>query len=130
MNEVDRARSHGVSGEDYDRSKAFYEQALGPLGLSLIREPIGEAAGFGQSGRASFWIEAQGRPVRGRLHVAFGAGSREIVDAFYSAALAAGGADNGAPGVRKVYHPNYYGAYVLDPDGNNIEAVCHEAGDW
>ena len=81
------------------------------------------AAGFGQGGKPSFWIEARGRPVHGRLHVAFEAKSRNLVDAFHAAAIAAGGIDNGAPGVRDVYHPNYYGAYVLDPDGNNIEAV-------
>jgi catechol 2,3-dioxygenase-like lactoylglutathione lyase family enzyme len=119
----------GFAVRDYHRSKAFYEQALAPLGLNLVKEPMGQAAGFGQDGKASFWIEAQGRPVRGRLHVAFNANRREMVDAFYTAALAAGGSDNGAPGLRKLYHPDYYGAYVLDPDGNNIEAVCHEGRD-
>jgi catechol 2,3-dioxygenase-like lactoylglutathione lyase family enzyme len=119
----------GLAVRDYDRSKAFYERALAPLGLGLVKEPMGEAAGFGRDGKASFWIEAQGRPVQGRLHVAFSARSRAVVDAFYAAALAAGGTDHGAPGVRRLYHPNYYGAYVLDPDGNNIEAVCHEASD-
>jgi catechol 2,3-dioxygenase-like lactoylglutathione lyase family enzyme len=117
----------GFAVRDYDCSKAFYEQALFPLGLSLITEPMGAAAGFGKNGHASFWIEAQGRPVQGRLHIAFTADSREVVDAFYAAALAAGATDNGAPGVRNIYHPSYYGAYVLDPDGNNVEAVCHEA---
>ena len=119
----------GFAVKDYDRSKAFYEQALLALGLSLIKEPMGAAAGFGKDGHASFWIEAQGRPVHGSLHVAFTAASREVVDAFHAAALAAGATDNGAPGVRKIYHPNYYAAYALDPDGNNIEAVCHEAVD-
>lgn len=114
----------GFAVRDYDRSKAFYVQALAPLGLSLVKEPMGQAAGFGRDGWASFWIEAQGRPVQGRLHVAFSADSREAVDAFHAAAIAAGGTDNGAPGLRTIYHPNYYGAYVLDPDGNNIEAVC------
>ena len=88
---------------------------------------MGQAAGFGRDGWASFWIEAQGRPVQGRLHVAFRADRRELVDAFRVAALAAGGTDNGAPGLRPSYHPNYYSAYVLDPDGNNIEAVCTAA---
>lgn len=88
---------------------------------------MGQAAGFGRDGWASFWIEAQGRPVQGRLHVAFRADRRELVDAFRVAALAAGGTDNGAPGPRPSYHPNYYSAYVLDPDGNNIEAVCTAA---
>jgi catechol 2,3-dioxygenase-like lactoylglutathione lyase family enzyme len=116
----------GFAVKDYDRSKAFYEQVLVPLGLSLIKEPMGEAAGFGKDGHASFWIEAQGRPVQGRLHIALTADSRSVVDAFHTAALAAGATDNGAPGVRELYHPSYYGAYVLDPDGNNIEAVCHD----
>ena len=117
----------GFAVKDYDRSKAFYEKALAPLGLSLLMEPAGEAAGFGEDGKASFWIESHGRPVQGRLHIAFGVDSRQTVDAFYDAALEAGATDNGAPGVRW-YHPNYYGAYVLDPDGNNIEAVCHIPG--
>jgi catechol 2,3-dioxygenase-like lactoylglutathione lyase family enzyme len=114
----------GFAVRDYDRSKAFYEQALAPLGLGLVKEPKGQAAGFGRDGWASFWIEAQGRPVQGRLHVAFSADSREVVDAFHAAALAAGGTDNGAPGLRTLYHPDYYSAYVLDPDGHNVEAVC------
>jgi catechol 2,3-dioxygenase-like lactoylglutathione lyase family enzyme len=118
----------GFAVRDYARSKAFYEQALAPLGLTLLMEPMGEAAGFGEHGKPSFWIEARGRPVEGRLHVAFVAESRDTVDAFYQAALKAGGTDNGAPGVRQIYHPNYYGGYVLDPDGNNVEAVCHEPG--
>src|SRR5207248_628470 len=102
--------------------------SLAPLGWSLIMEPRGQAAGFGKAGKASFWIEALGKPVQGRLHIALGADSREQVDAFHAAAIEAGGTDNGAPGVREIYHPNYYGAYVLDPDGNNLEAVCHHPG--
>jgi catechol 2,3-dioxygenase-like lactoylglutathione lyase family enzyme len=117
----------GFTVRDYDRSKAFYEQVLAPLGVGLVKEPMGQAAGFGRDGWPSFWIEAHGRPVQGRLHVAFTAGSREVVDAFHVAALAAGATDNGAPGLRTSYHPNYYSAYVLDPDGNNIEAVCATA---
>lgn len=116
----------GFAVSEYDRSKAFYEKALAPLGLRLIMEPAGEAAGFGTAGKPWFWVEARGKPVRGRLHIALGADSRAQVDAFHAAAVAAGGTDNGPPGVRAIYHPNYYGAYVLDPDGNNIEAVCHE----
>ena len=115
----------GFAVSNYDRSKAFYEKALAPLGMSLVMEPAGAAAGFGKSGKASFWIEARGTPVHGRLHIALAADSREQVDAFHATALQAGGADNGAPGLREIYHPDYYGAYVLDPDGNNIEAVCH-----
>lgn len=116
----------GFAVSDYQRSKAFYAKALAPLGLTLLLEPEGEAAGFGRSGKPFFWIEAQGRPVRGRLHVAFAVEDRETVDAFHAAALEAGAIDNGAPGVRAIYHPQYYGAYVLDPDGHNIEAVCHQ----
>ena len=116
----------GFAVSDYDRSKAFYARALAPLGLSLITEPAGQAAGFGIGGKPWFWVEAQGTPVRGRLHIALGADSRRQVDSFHAAALDAGGTDNGAPGVRAIYHPDYYGAYVLDPDGNNVEAVCHQ----
>ena len=117
----------GFAVSDYDVSKAFYERALAPLGLDLIKEPMGLAAGFGKDGHPSFWIEAQGRPIQGRLHIAFTAESRAVVDAFHAAALVAGARDNGAPGVRTMYHPSYYGGYVLDPDGNNVEAVCHKA---
>jgi catechol 2,3-dioxygenase-like lactoylglutathione lyase family enzyme len=115
----------GFAVSDYERSRAFYQQALAPLGISLLLEPAGQAAGFGKNGKPFFWIEAQGRPVKGRLHVAFTVESRELVDAFHLAALEAGAVDNGAPGMRTIYHPNYYGAYVLDPDGHNLEAVCH-----
>jgi catechol 2,3-dioxygenase-like lactoylglutathione lyase family enzyme len=115
----------GFAVSDYRSSKEFYEKALAPLGITLIMEPSGEAAGFGRNGRPFFWIEAQGQPVRGRLHVAFLADDRASVDRFHAVALEAGATDNGAPGTREVYHPHYYGAYVLDPDGNNIEAVCH-----
>ena len=115
----------GFAVRDYDLSKAFYERALAPLGLTLIAEPAGQAAGFGTSGKPWFWIEAQGTPVRGRLHIALAAETRGQVDAFHAAALDAGGIDNGAPGIRAVYHRGYYGGYVLDPDGNNLEAVHH-----
>jgi catechol 2,3-dioxygenase-like lactoylglutathione lyase family enzyme len=115
----------GFAVSDYARSKAFYERALAPLGLTLVLEPVGQAAGFGAGGKPFFWIETHGRVPKGRLHVAFAVDDRATVDAFHAAALAAGGTDNGAPGVRAIYHPDYYGAYVLDPDGNNIEAVCH-----
>ena len=118
----------GFTVSDYARSKGFYERALGPLGLTVLLEPVGEAAGFGRDGKPFFWIEARGRTVVGRLHVAFAVDDRETVDAFHAAALEAGGTDNGAPGVRAIYHPHYYGAYVLDPDGHNIEAVCHRPG--
>ena len=115
----------GFAVRDYDRSKAFYEKALAPLGMTLIKEPAGEAAGFGKSAKPSFWIEAQGEPIRGRLHIAVAADTRARVDAFHAAAVEAGGADNGAPGLRRQYHEHYYGAYAHDPDGNNVEAVSH-----
>jgi catechol 2,3-dioxygenase-like lactoylglutathione lyase family enzyme len=115
----------GFGVSDYDRSKAFYTQALEPLGITLLMEPVAQAAGFGRDGKPFFWIEARGPAVTGGLHVAFAAEDRATVDAFHAAALAAGGTDNGAPGVRAIYHPSYYGGYVLDLDGNNIEAVCH-----
>jgi catechol 2,3-dioxygenase-like lactoylglutathione lyase family enzyme len=115
----------GFGVSDYARSKAFYEQALAPLGLSLLMEPMAEAAGFGEDGKPFFWIEARSPASPGAVHVAFAVEDRETVDAFHAAALAAGGTDNGAPGVRELYHPTYYGAYVLDPDGNNVEVVNH-----
>jgi catechol 2,3-dioxygenase-like lactoylglutathione lyase family enzyme len=115
----------GFGVSDYARSKAFYERALAPLGITLVMEVMGRAAGFGKGQKPFFWIE-DGRSVVTEVHVAFDAPDRGTVDAFHAAALEAGGTDNGAPGVREIYHPTYYGAYVLDPDGNNIEAVCHK----
>jgi catechol 2,3-dioxygenase-like lactoylglutathione lyase family enzyme len=119
----------GFAVADYQRSKEFYEKALAPLGYTLLMEFSGAAAGFGRpdAHRPSFFIEAHGDPARGRLHIALKADSRAQVDAFHTAAVEAGGIDNGPPGVRW-YHPNYYGGYVLDPDGNNLEAVCHQPG--
>jgi catechol 2,3-dioxygenase-like lactoylglutathione lyase family enzyme len=115
----------GLNVADFDRSKDFYERALAPLGISLIMEPVPGVAGFGEDEKPYFWIARdRGAPQTG-VHVAFEAASREPVDAFHAAALEAGGEDNGGPGVREIYHPSYYGAYVLDPDGNNVEAVCH-----
>jgi catechol 2,3-dioxygenase-like lactoylglutathione lyase family enzyme len=87
-------------------------------------EPIPETGGFGSDGKPFFWISAQ-MPVQTGLHVALGCENRELVDAFHAAALAAGATDNRPPGPRPIDHPGYYGAYVLDPDGNNVEAVCH-----
>lgn len=118
----------GPNVRDYERSRAFYEQALAPLGFSLLLEPRPGAGGFGTEGKPSFWISDQRRPVSENVHVAFTAQDRATVDAFHAAAVQAGGADNGAPGVREIYHPAYYGAFVLDPDANNIEAVCHTPG--
>ncbi|MDT3685267.1 MAG: VOC family protein [Pseudorhodoplanes sp.] len=119
----------GFPVSDYKRSKAFYEKALAPLGYTLIKEVQQDlndapAAGFGTGGKPDFWIGGEGGLDR-PLHVAIAAKSRAAVDSFYAAALVAGGRDNGAPGIRAHYHPNYYGAFVLDPDGHNIEAVCH-----
>lgn len=120
----------GVTVSDYDGSLAFYRLALPPLGIALVMEVTpettgsGSAAGFGRDGRPFFWIGDNGTPGTG-THVAFATAHRAYVDAFHRAALDAGGRDNGAPGVRPHYHADYYGAFVLDPDGNNIEAVCH-----
>jgi catechol 2,3-dioxygenase-like lactoylglutathione lyase family enzyme len=121
----------GFPVADYARSKAFYAKALAPLGYTQITE-IGAhltesrapAVGFGSGSKPDFWIGGEGG-LQKPLHVAITAKDRASVDAFYKAALAAGGKDNGAPGLRPHYHPNYYGAFVLDPDGHNIEAVCH-----
>ena len=117
----------GVCVTDFERSKAFYQAALAPLGLAIMMEFPGDgsACGFGRAGKPAFWISG-GAKTSPRVHVAFAAPSREAVDAFYKAALAAGATDNGAPGIRAHYHPNYYAAFVLDPDGHNIEAVYHK----
>ncbi len=115
----------GIIVSDYERSRAFYEQALAPLGLGMVLEPAPGVGGFGTAQRPFFWIDTRRTSADHGTHVAFQADDRATVDAFHAAALAAGGTDNGAPGVRALYHPTYYGAYVLDPDGNNVEAVCH-----
>ncbi len=119
----------GFPVADYARSKAFYEMALAPLGYSLIMEVAQDendspAAGFGANGKPDFWIGGEGGLKR-YIHIAIQAMDRASVDAFYRAAIAAGGRHNGSPGLRPHYHPNYYAAFVLDPDGHNIEAVCH-----
>ena len=123
----------GFVVSEYDRAKRFYSVALAPLSISLIMEItpektglLGYHAGFGSDGKPFFWIGNRGRPISG-LHVAFEAKSRQLVDQFHREALRIGGRDNGAPGLRSHYHANYYGAFVLDPDGNNVEAVCHGA---
>jgi catechol 2,3-dioxygenase-like lactoylglutathione lyase family enzyme len=108
---------------DYERSEAFYDIALSPLGLRRLAGGAG-FAGYGET-RPFFWIGAAA--AAGYAHVAFVAESREMVEAFHRAALDAGGTENGAPGLRPHYHPGYYGAFVLDPDGHNVEAVFHEA---
>jgi catechol 2,3-dioxygenase-like lactoylglutathione lyase family enzyme len=114
----------GLDVSDYQASKAYYGQALAPLGMSLMMEPIEGLGGFGDD-FPFFWIGERGRGPDSGTHVAFRAADHETVDAFHEAALAAGGRDNGGPGMRPQYHPHYYGAFVLDPDGNNAEAVCH-----
>ena len=117
---------------DYAKSKAFYERALAPTGHSKVVEmpdPLGgdvPVAGFCHEDGTDLWIR-QGEPTSPPLHIAFRVSSRAAVDAFHAAAVAAGGRDNGAPGLRPQYHADYYGAYVLDPDGHNVEAVCHDA---
>jgi catechol 2,3-dioxygenase-like lactoylglutathione lyase family enzyme len=120
----------GFSVSDMKASRAFYEKAFAPLGIKVMMEITPEMTGGRDShvgfgiDRADFWIGTGKARVTG-VHVAFLATSRENVDSFYKAAMSAGGRDNGPPGVRPHYHENYYGAFVLDPDGNNIEAVCH-----
>ena len=122
----------GITVSDVGKAKAFYDAALTPLGIGVMMEVTAEQTGgpaflgYGSDGRPYFWVSGGDR-VTGALHVAFTAKDRATVDAFYAAAMAAGGADNGGPGIRAHYHPNYYGAFVLDPDGHNIEVVCHAA---
>ena len=115
----------GFSVRDTERSKAFYVQALAPLGIAIVMKGHGWV-GMGREGRPQFWFGGGGgKAGAGPVHLAFAARSRAEVRAFYEAALAAGGKDNGAPGLRPEYHADYYGAFVIDPDGHNIEAVCH-----
>lgn len=121
----------GVSVRNFEASKAFYAQALSAIGYRLLMELTAEetggsaVAGFGVAPKPDFWI-AGGEPNVPPIHIAFRAANRGQVDAFYQAALAAGGRDNGPPGLRAHYHPNYYGAFVLDPDSHNVEVVCHD----
>lgn len=114
----------GIRVADFARSKSFYSAALAPLGYRILFEHPISGAGFGRTGKPEFWIK-QGPPAPA-LHVAFIGEDRPAVAAFHQAALAAGGRDNGGPGLRSEYHPAYYGAFILDPDGHNIEAVCHK----
>ena len=110
---------------DLAKSRRFYVEALAPLGYTIVKE-VDPFIGFVSGSKADLWL-GRGEPVTSAIHVALACGSRSEVDAFYASAMKAGGRDNGAPGVRPQYHPSYYGAFVLDPDGNNIEAVCHGA---
>ncbi len=118
-----------IAVSDWTKSKAFYDAAFAAIGAKLLEAPMQtdgntREAGY-ERGGADFWLGDGGEPGPGR-HYAFRVDSRARVDAFYEAAMAAGGRDNGKPGLRPRYHENYYGAFVLDPDGNNIEAVCHD----
>lgn len=120
----------GVSVSDPERSRRFYEQALAPLNYQVLMQVPPEATGgvvvlgMGVPPKPDFWLH-QGAPQKPPIHIAFTADSRDAVDRFYRAAIAAGGKDNGPPGPRPHYHEHYYGAFVLDPDGHNIEACCH-----
>jgi catechol 2,3-dioxygenase-like lactoylglutathione lyase family enzyme len=122
----------GLEVQDLPRAKAFYLAALAPLGYALVKEFTPEAGigfvgcGLGAGGKPDLWLEGNDRRS-GPVHVALHAKDTASVDAFHRAALAAGGRDNGAPGPRPHYHPGYYGAFVIDPEGNNLEAVCHKA---
>ena len=121
----------GVSVSDFQKSKEFYKKALAPLGYQVLMEfsaaqtGNGDACGFGEPHKPDFWL-AGGSPQKPPVHLAFRAKNHQQVDEFYKAAIAAGGKDNGPPGPRPHYHKDYYGAFVLDPDGHNIEAVCHD----
>jgi catechol 2,3-dioxygenase-like lactoylglutathione lyase family enzyme len=114
----------GIQVADLERSIAFYTKALAPLGFELVMR-WEQFAGFGIAGKPEFWIDGRKAPTD-IIHIAFRTNGRASVRAFYDAAIAAGGKDNGAPGVRPHYHQHYYGGFVHDPDGHNIEAVCHE----
>lgn len=114
----------GFNVSDFSRSKAFYVEALTPLGIGVALEGEGWAM-LGRPGRPQFWIGSF-KSSPGPIHIAFVADTREQVRRFYDAAIAAGGKDNGPPGLREHYHPNYYGAFVIGPDGHNLEAVCHK----
>jgi catechol 2,3-dioxygenase-like lactoylglutathione lyase family enzyme len=115
----------GLAVGDYEKSKQFFSRALAPLGIELVME-IGGYAGYGKNGKAELWFGSSGE-IQRPMHIAFIADSRDQVKAFYAAAMAAGGTDNGPPGIREIYHPNYFGAFVNGPDGHNVEAVCHKA---
>ena len=113
----------GIGVSDLKASKAFFLRALAPLGVAVVME-VSDAAGLGRKQKPSLWLGAtEGKPLP--LHIAFAADNRSQVDEFYHKALAAGGKDNGPPGIRPQYHANYYAAFVIGPDGHNIEAVCH-----
>lgn len=120
----------GLRVTDIERARTFYNKALAPLGITVVMEVTAEQTGgapylgYGEGFKPYFWLGQESKATE-KLHVAFAADSRAKVDAFYKAAMAAGGRDNGPPGLRPMYHPTYYGAFVFDHDGHNIEAVCH-----
>jgi catechol 2,3-dioxygenase-like lactoylglutathione lyase family enzyme len=120
----------GINVSNFEKSKEFYTHTLAPLGYKLLKDFDASGTGspsaavFGIDGKPEFWI-GQGEVNTPRIHVAFRAESHRAVEVFYETAIQAGAQDNGAPGFRTHYHPDYYGAFVLDPDGHNIEAVCH-----
>jgi len=122
----------GILVADWNKTKAFYDAAFAPLGVTLLNQVPEEytgglkVGGYGRD-KPDFWLTESIEPGPGR-HYAFSAKTRADVDAFYAAAMANGGRDNGGPGLRPDYHPNYYAAFVIDPDGNNVEAVCHAPG--
>ena len=116
----------GFAVRDLGKTRAFYTAALAPLGLGVQWDEAPGVVAFGAPGRPQLWFAQKGEGPTG-VHIALAAASRAQVDAFHAAALAAGGKDNGAPGLRPHYHPNYYGAFVFDPDGHNLEAVCRAA---
>jgi catechol 2,3-dioxygenase-like lactoylglutathione lyase family enzyme len=113
-----------INVRDLRRAKNFYDQALRPLGIECLYIEVDGFVGYGASSEAFFWL-GQKNSQQTSVHVAFRTEDRGTVDRFYEEALNAGGQDNGPPGIRACYHPDYYGAFVLDPDGHNIEAVCH-----
>jgi catechol 2,3-dioxygenase-like lactoylglutathione lyase family enzyme len=115
----------GLGVSDFGRSRSFYDSSLGAVGIERLYGDDAAFAGYGAGGKAFFRIGV--RPAASAsTHVAFTVPDRTMVDRFHAAGLAAGGGDNGGPGLRPDYHPNYYAAFILDPDGNNIEAVCHD----
>lgn len=117
----------GIKTTDFAATKAFYDTVLAPLGITAImvmEQPEFSGAGYGRDGKPDFWVSTGEAPTS-PVHIAFAARSSDEVDAFYDAAMAAGASDNGAPGLRPLYHPNYYGAFVIGPDGHNVEAVFH-----
>lgn len=114
----------GICVSDVSVSRAFYTRVLAPLQIACIAEDRGWL-GYGRGNKADFWF-GEGRHVHAPMHIAFTADNMRAVNEFFTAALSAGATDNGKPGLREHYHAHYYAAFVLDPDGNNIEAVCHE----